>query len=129
MGAQIVRQALTRTLIVFAVVAVVAGYYFGQVDVAGFHIGLGRSTLQTERGVDPDASKKSEPNVLMVEGMLMTHGCWQGAAPEGAIPGHVVVTLEGDDHPTYGGKRHTTAALNQVLFGEGHIGQVHGFCR
>lgn len=57
------------------------------------------------------------------------HGCWSGEGPAGVIPGHVVVTLPGDDDPTYGGHRLAGRALEQAIDGVDHDLAIHGFCR
>jgi len=38
---------------------------------------------------------------LTTDGMLAEHGCWTSSCPKGVVPGHVVLTLDDDDHPTH----------------------------
>lgn len=64
------------------------------------------------------------------EALLAQHGCWTGAAPvdmEGKTPGHVVVTVTGDQ--TLYSARLVPAALDQVFNGAHHGLIVRGFCR
>lgn len=58
--------------------------------------------------------------------LVERHGCWTGAAPEGAIPGHVVVTK--GQRTFLGGPRLVDQALTQVFDGEEHGLSVHAFC-
>jgi len=64
--------------------------------------------------------------------LLDDHDCWSGEAPAdmvGVVPGHVVVTLPGEDTPTYGAADLTSDALQQLFDGVDHGLQVWGFCR
>lgn len=57
-------------------------------------------------------------------------GCWNGEAPAdmaGKIPGHVVVTVDGETRTA--GERMVGKALGQLFDGEQHGLTVHGFCR
>ncbi|WP_091730387.1 hypothetical protein [Nocardioides scoriae] len=67
--------------------------------------------------------------------LVRDHGCWTRSAPPdmaGRIPGHVVLTVRGDDGPvtTYAGARWVGPALAHVFEG-GHpeVLHVHAFCR
>lgn len=64
--------------------------------------------------------------------LLVDHDCWTGPGPaamRGQIPGHVVVTLPGDEHPTYAGPAVTADALEQLFDGVDHHLTIWGFCR
>lgn len=62
MFARIALRCIAKGLAWFAAIAVVSGFYFGQVDVAGFQLGLGHSQIQTEQGIDPDAYNRAHGN-------------------------------------------------------------------
>jgi hypothetical protein len=64
--------------------------------------------------------------------LIARHGCWTREAPPdmaGVIPGHAVVTLPGDDEPSYVGPRWTGRALERVFEGTHEDLVVHAFCR
>lgn len=74
----------------------------------------------TTRGILPTATST----------MIAAHGCWTGEAPANVTaPGHVVVTLPGEHHPTYGGAHLTGHALAQTFDGAHHNLTVHAYCR
>jgi hypothetical protein len=58
--------------------------------------------------------------------LVEEHGCWTGAAPAGAVAGHVVVTVDGVTR--YAGQRMADRAIEQAVFGIDHGLTVHGFC-
>lgn len=67
-----------------------------------------------------------------VESLITRFDCWSGAAPadmEGQVPGHVIVTRAGDDHPIRGGDLLVGQALEQTFDGVDHDLRVHAFCR
>lgn len=58
------------------------------------------------------------------------HDCWVGNPPVdqvGEIPGHVVVTADGEAR--YGGRNLVHKALQQIFEGDDHGLTVYGFCR
>ena len=59
--------------------------------------------------------------------LVAENDCWTGEGPEGVIPGHVVITMDGQ--PTLGGSRMTGKALAQLFDGADHGLTVHAFCR
>lgn len=111
--------ALRVKLAVFAVVAVSAGFYFSS-----------HATLESERVVVPEVSARDGSDVIAVQAALLLaeHGCWSSAGPEGVVPGHVVVLVDGESAPRYAGRRVTAAVLAQLFEGGPVVGQVFGFC-
>lgn len=62
--------------------------------------------------------------------LLADNNCWTGDAPAnmvGVLPGHVVVTVNGD--ATLGGERMVGMALEQIFNDTDHGLTVHGFCK
>lgn len=73
-----------------------------------------------------DPAEVVEPS--KAERLVETHKCWTDAAPEGVIPGHVVITI--DDRTYIAGSDMTGQAIEQAVFGTDHgIDTIHGFCR
>lgn len=76
-----------------------------------------------ERTEGAPAETRAGRAVARVSGLLTTHGCWSGEAPEGAPePGHAVVTVPG------GRPRLVEAAVGFGIWLEGEPGVLHGFC-
>jgi hypothetical protein len=116
------RSAFTRftnvlPLAAFALAVGLVGAYFGEQVLGQLLFGVplwGEESAQ----VYPPGS----PAALIEE-----HDCWTDEAPEGVIPGHVVVSVAGD--PQYAGQQMTERALEQVFEGVDHGLVVHAFCR
>ncbi|QIX28259.1 hypothetical protein ncot_17930 [Nocardioides sp. JQ2195] len=71
-------------------------------------------------------------SAVMVERLIARFDCWTGEAPadmQGQVPGHVIVTHPGDDHPVRGGEFLVGKALDQLFAGAANHLQVHAFCR
>lgn len=81
--------------------------------------------------IEPEATMSAHPNAPGSPGAVIdAHDCWTGAAPADVeIPGHVVVTLPGHLAATYGGRRLTGLALEQIFNHHEHGLTVHAFCR
>lgn len=62
-----------------------------------------------------------------VELLLERHDCWTKNGPDGVIPGHAVVTIDG--RARHVGDQITGQALEQLFDGADHGLVVHGFCR
>jgi len=61
--------------------------------------------------------------------LLARHHCWSGPAPDGAFPGHVILTVRPGEGPQLRGPRWVARALEQIFDGVDHgIETVHGFC-
>lgn len=106
-------------LVVFAVLLVSAVFYFSS-----------HATLASERVIVPEVSARAGSDAIAVQAaaLLEEHGCWSGAGPEGVVPGHVVVLVDGESAPRYAGEAVTAAVLAQLFEGGPVVGQVFGFC-
>lgn len=82
-------------------------------------------------GAPPEATVSARPNAPGSPGALIeAHDCWTGAAPTDVeIPGHVVAILPGRVTATYGGRRLTGLALEQIFNHRKHGLTVYAFCR
>lgn len=84
-----------------------------------------------------DPPVQDDPSELVgvvgdVASLISRFDCWSGAAPadmQGRVPGHVIVTRAGDDHPVRGGATLVGKALEQAFEGVDHDLRVHAFCR
>lgn len=63
------------------------------------------------------------------DALVQAHDCWTGQGPEGVIPGHVVVTHEGEAAAVYAGPKVAGQALDQIFNNEAHGLTIHAFCR
>lgn len=108
---RVLRQTLTWFL-PFAVLAVLASLAPRQ----------GPSILPYEPTPAPVQEFESR-----VELLLERHHCWTRDGPDGVIPGHAVVTIDG--RVRYVGEQVTGHALEQLFDGVDHGLVVHGFCR
>ncbi len=107
------RNTLTRTVIRNLLCAVVFAVGFLSTPT---HLVLG----------DAGTTQPHSP----VERMVSAHGRWTGDAPadmQGALPGHVVVTIDG--RPRYAGAGMVGKALSQLFEDVDHGLTVHAFCR
>ncbi|CAI9417172.1 hypothetical protein [Nocardioides sp. T2.26MG-1] len=100
---------------------------------AGFLAVAAAGVVVTSSQPDATWSETNTPTTAHpAAALLAVHHCWTGDAPadmRDRIPGHVVVTLPGEDRPTYGGPWLTGRALDQVIGGAEHGLTVWGFCR
>lgn len=120
------RSLLTFTSVLPAALAVLAALYFGA-TVLGQDVSremFGAPPLPADRADAHDAAEGSPRE------MVERHGCWTGEPPAdmvGVMPGHVVVTVDGDLR--YGADRLVGLALEQIFEDVDHGLVVHAFCR
>jgi hypothetical protein len=113
------RRVLRALVVKLFLLAFVAGYFGGQA--------LGSAVLLTPPGAGGDAAAGRAAVRGSVGWLVDRHGCWTGDAPARArIPGHVVVTVDGE--PGYGGRRLVEQALAEVFEDADHGLTVHAFC-
>lgn len=101
--------------------------------LAGAALGLAVSFTAIDAGLyvgqDTEVVMAEAQTVTAAE-LVAEHDCWTGDAPAdmvGEIPGHVVVTIDGE--PRYAGDRLVGRALEQLFDGVDHGLVVAGFCR
>ena len=89
--------------------------------VGALFIGFGDFSL-----ADPPASLPYAD--FRVQQLIASNGCWTDSAPDGVIPGHVVITPVTGTQAVLGGGWMTTKALEQIFEGGEEVGTVHAFC-
>ena len=113
-----VRTMSALPLVVATLAALAFGAYFG-----GQEIGLA-ATGTPYTAADP---MDARPEVTdSAAALLAANDCWTDEAPAGVVPGHVVVTVDGQ--PQLGGSHMTGQALAQLFDGADHGLTIHGFC-
>ena len=119
-SADAARRRVLRALVAkLFLLALVAGYFGGRA--------LGSAVLLTPPGAGGDVAAGRAAALASVGWLVDRHGCWTGHAPAPVrIPGHVVVTVDGE--PGYGGRGLVEQALAEVFEGADHDLTVHAFC-
>ena len=101
------RQILTRRL------ANAAGFF------AGVVLALGVAWVVITPASSPHAP---EPEPTRIDRLIAKHHCWTGEAPDGAIPGHAIVS------PVDGKARLVSADEGFAIWLEDAPGTLHAFC-